>query len=117
MRKGDKWVLNGTKTFITNGHYADVAVVIAVTDREKGTHGLSAFVVEKGTPGFRPGKKENKLGLRASDTSELIFEDCEIPAENLLGMEGDGFVDSMRVLDGGRISIAALSLGIAQGRI
>ncbi len=115
VRKGDKWVLNGTKTFITNGHYAEIAVVIAVTDREKGTHGLSAFVVEKGTPGFRPGKKENKLGLRASDTSELIFEDCEIPAENLLGMEGDGFVDSMRVLDGGRISIAALSLGIAKG--
>ena len=115
VRKGDKWVLNGTKTFITNGHYAEIAVVIAVTDREKSTHGLSAFVVEKGTPGFRPGKKENKLGLRASDTSELIFEDCEIPAENLLGMEGDGFVDSMRVLDGGRISIAALSLGIAKG--
>jgi alkylation response protein AidB-like acyl-CoA dehydrogenase len=115
VRKGDKWVLNATKTFITNGHYAEIAVVIAVTDREKGTHGLSAFVVERGTPGFRPGKKENKLGLRASDTSELIFEDCEIPAENLLGMEGDGFVDSMRVLDGGRISIAALALGIAKG--
>ncbi len=117
VRKGDKWVLNGNKTFITNGHYADVAVVIAVTDRSKGTHGLSAFVVEKGTPGFRPGKKENKLGLRASDTSELIFEDCEIPAENLLGLEGEGFVDSMRVLDGGRISIAALSLGIARGAL
>lgn len=115
VRKGKGWVLNGNKTFITNGHYADIAVVIAVTDREKGTHGLSAFVVEKGTPGFRAGKKENKLGLRASDTSELIFEDCEIPEENLLGMEGDGFVDSMRVLDGGRISIAALSLGIAKG--
>jgi alkylation response protein AidB-like acyl-CoA dehydrogenase len=115
VRKGDRWVLNGNKTFITNGHYAEIAVVIAVTDRDKGTHGLSAFVVEKGTPGFRSGKKENKLGLRASDTSELIFEDCEIPAENLLGMEGDGFVDSMRVLDGGRISIAALSLGIAKG--
>lgn len=115
VRNGSRWVLNGNKTFITNGHYADVAVVMAVTDREKGTHGLSAFVVEKGTPGFRPGKKENKLGLRASDTSELIFEDCAIPAENLLGMEGDGFVDSMRVLDGGRISIAALSLGIARG--
>jgi alkylation response protein AidB-like acyl-CoA dehydrogenase len=108
-------VLNGNKTFITNGHYADVAVIIAVTDKSKGTHGLSAFIVEKGTPGFRPGKKENKLGLRASDTSELILEDCEIPAENLLGKEGEGFIDSMRVLDGGRISIAALSLGIAQG--
>ena len=114
-RKGDRWVLNGNKTFITNGHYADVAVIIAVTDKGKGTRGLSAFVVEKGTPGFRPGKKENKLGLRASDTSELIFEDCEIPGENLLGNEGEGFVDSMRVLDGGRISIAALSLGIGRG--
>ncbi len=117
VRKGDKWVLNGNKTFITNGHYADVAVVIAVTDRSQGTHGLSAFIVEKGTPGFRPGKKENKLGLRASDTSELIFEDCEIPAENLLGKLGEGFIDSMRVLDGGRISIAALSLGIARGAL
>jgi alkylation response protein AidB-like acyl-CoA dehydrogenase len=115
VRKGDRWLLNGNKTFITNGHYADVAVVIAVTDKDQGTRGLSAFVVEKGTPGFRPGKKENKLGLRASDTSELIFEDCEIPGENLLGNEGGGFVDSMRVLDGGRISIAALSLGIARG--
>ncbi len=115
VRKGDRWVLNGNKTFITNGHYADVSVIIAVTDKSKGTRGLSAFVVEKGTPGFRPGKKENKLGLRASDTSELIFEDCEIPMENLLGKEGDGFIDSMRILDGGRISIAALSLGIGRG--
>jgi hypothetical protein len=117
VRKGDRYVLNGNKTFITNGHYADVAVIIAVTDKSKGTHGLSAFAVEKGAPGFRPGKKENKLGLRASDTSELIFEDCEIPAENLLGVEGEGFVDAMRVLDGGRISIAALSLGIARGAL
>jgi alkylation response protein AidB-like acyl-CoA dehydrogenase len=115
VRKGDKWVLNGTKTFITNGHYADVMVVIAVTDKTAHTHGLSAFVVEKGTKGFRAGKKENKLGLRASDTSEMVFEDCEIPAENLLGKEGDGFIDAMRVLDGGRISIAALGLGMAQG--
>jgi alkylation response protein AidB-like acyl-CoA dehydrogenase len=115
VRKGDRWILNGNKTFITNGHYADVSVIIAVTDRSKGTRGLSAFVVEKGTPGFRAGKKENKLGLRASDTSELIFEDCEIPAENLLGLEGEGFIDSMRILDGGRISIAALSLGIGRG--
>ncbi|HEY5173975.1 MAG TPA: acyl-CoA dehydrogenase family protein [Terriglobales bacterium] len=115
VRRGDNWVLNGTKTFITNGHYADVAVVVAVTDKTAGTHGLSAFVVEKGTKGFRAGKKENKLGLRASDTSELIFEDCEIPAENLLGHEGRGFVDAMKVLDGGRISIAALGLGMAQG--
>jgi hypothetical protein len=111
------WVLNGNKTFITNGHYADVSVIIAVTDKSQGTKGLSAFIVEKGTPGFRPGKKENKLGLRASDTSELIFEDCEIPAENLLGKEGEGFVDAMRTLDGGRISIAALSLGIAKGAL
>jgi len=109
------WVLNGSKTFITNGHYADFAVVIAVSDRAAHTHGLSAFVVEKGTKGFRPGKKENKLGLRASDTSELIFEDCFVPAENLVGKEGDGFIDAMRVLDGGRISIAALALGIAEG--
>jgi alkylation response protein AidB-like acyl-CoA dehydrogenase len=116
-RTSNGWLLNGNKTFITNAHYADVAVVIAVTDRAQGTHGLSAFVVEKGTPGFRPGKKENKLGLRASDTSELIFEDCEIPEENLLGNLGEGFIDSMRVLDGGRISIAALSLGIARGAL
>ena len=109
------YILNGTKTFITNGHYADVMVVIAVTDRTAGTHGLSAFVVEKGSKGFRAGKKENKLGLRASDTSEMIFEDCFVPSENLLGKEGDGFIDAMRVLDGGRISIAALSLGMAEG--
>ena len=117
VRKGknDGWVLNGTKTFITNGSHADVAVVIAVTDRTAHTHGLSAFIVEKGTKGFRPGKKENKLGLRASDTSELIFEDCWVPEEALLGKEGDGFIDAMRILDGGRISIAALGLGMAQG--
>jgi alkylation response protein AidB-like acyl-CoA dehydrogenase len=115
VRKGNCWVLNGTKTFITNGSYADVYVVVAVTDKTNGTHGLSAFVVEKGTKGFRPGKKENKLGLRASDTSELIFEDCEIPADHLMGKEGDGFIDAMRILDGGRISIAALGLGMAQG--
>jgi alkylation response protein AidB-like acyl-CoA dehydrogenase len=114
-RRGKEWVLNGTKTFCTNGHYADVLVVIAVSDRAAHTHGLSAFLVEKGTRGFRPGKKEDKLGLRASDTAELIFEDCILPAENLLGAEGQGFVDAMRVLDGGRISIAALSLGMAQG--
>ena len=114
-RRGNSWVLNGTKTFCTNGHYADAMVVIAATDRAAKTHGLSAFIVEKDTKGFRPGKKENKLGLRASDTAEMIFEDCVIPAENLLGKEGDGFIDAMRVLDGGRISIAALSLGMAQG--
>ena len=117
VRRGDGWVLNGTKTFITNGTYADCAVVLAVTDRAKGTHGISAFVVEKGMKGFRPGKKENKLGLRASDTAELIFEECEIPAENLVGKEGEGFRDAMRVLDGGRISIAALALGMARGAL
>jgi alkylation response protein AidB-like acyl-CoA dehydrogenase len=118
VRVKDRWVLNGTKTFCTNGHYADVCVVLAVTDKAAQSHshhGLSAFVVEKGTPGFKLGKKENKLGLRASDTAELIFEDCEIPAENLLGHEGHGFTDAMRILDGGRISIAALGLGMAQG--
>ena len=109
------WVLNGTKTFITNGHYADVIVVLAVTDKTAHTHGLSAFVLEKDTKGFRAGKKENKLGLRASDTSELIFEDCFLPSECLLGKEGAGFIDAMRVLDGGRISIAALALGMAEG--
>jgi alkylation response protein AidB-like acyl-CoA dehydrogenase len=114
-RRGDRWVLNGAKTFITNGSHADVLVIIAVTDKSAGTRGLSAFLVERGTPGFRPGKKEDKLGLRASDTSELIFEDCELPLENLLGAEGQGFVDSMRILDGGRISIAALGLGMATG--
>jgi alkylation response protein AidB-like acyl-CoA dehydrogenase len=117
VRQGDQWILNGNKTFITNGHYADVSVIIAVTDKSQGTHGLSAFIVEKGTAGFRPGKKENKLGLRASDTSELIFEDCAIPAENLLGELGEGFVDAMRTLDGGRISIAALALGIGRGAL
>lgn len=115
VRKDGGWLLNGTKTFITNGHHADVIVVIAVTDKAAHTHGLSAFVVEKGTKGFRPGKKENKLGLRASDTSELIFEDCWVPCDALLGKEGDGFIAAMRVLDGGRISIAALGVGMAQG--
>lgn len=115
QRKSGGWLLNGTKTFITNGHHADVIVVIAVTDKTAHTHGLSAFVLEKNAKGFRPGKKENKLGLRASDTSELIFEDCWLPSDALLGKEGDGFIDAMRILDGGRISIAALGLGIAQG--
>jgi hypothetical protein len=115
---GEAWRLNGSKTFITNGTYANCAVILAVTDKAKGTHGgISAFVVEKGTPGFRPGRKENILGLRASDTAELIFEDCVVPEENLLGQVGEGFRDAMRVLDGGRISIAALSLGIARGAL
>jgi len=117
VRDAKGWVLNGSKTFCTNGHYADTAVVMAVTDRSKNSHGISAFIVEKGTPGFKPGKKENKLGLRASDTSELIFSDCRIPVENLLGAEGDGFIGSLKILDGGRISIAALGLGMAQGAL
>jgi alkylation response protein AidB-like acyl-CoA dehydrogenase len=109
------WRINGAKTFTTNGHYADVCVAMAVTDRAAGQHGISAFIVERGTRGFRPGKKENKLGLRASDTSEVIFSDCVVPAGNLLGREGHGFIDSLAVLDGGRISIAAFALGMAQG--
>ncbi len=115
VKKGDGWVLNGGKTFTTNGHHADVCVAMAVTSPEKDHRGISAFIIEKGTPGFRPGKKENKLGLRASDTSEVIFEDCQLPAANLLGKEGEGFVDSLRVLDTGRIGISAFALGIAQG--
>jgi len=117
VRDGKNWVLNGSKTFCTNGRYADTAVVMAVTDKSRASHGISAFIVEKGTPGFKSGKKENKLGLRASDTSELIFSDCRIPAENLLGAEGDGFIGSLKILDGGRISIAALGLGMAQGAL
>jgi alkylation response protein AidB-like acyl-CoA dehydrogenase len=109
------WVINGSKTFTTNGHYADVCVAMAVTDPAKKHHGISAFIVEKGTPGFRPGKKENKLGLRASDTSEVVFSDCRVPADNLLGRRGEGFVNCLQILDGGRISIAALGLGMAQG--
>jgi alkylation response protein AidB-like acyl-CoA dehydrogenase len=116
-RDGNNWVINGSKTFCTNGHYADYAVVMALTDKSKNSHGISAFIVEKDTPGFKPGKKENKLGLRASDTSELIFTDCKVPAENLLGSEGEGFIGSLKILDGGRISIAALGLGMAQGAL
>ena len=114
---GGNWVLNGSKTFTTNGHYADTCVAMAVTDKAKGSHGISAFILEKGMPGFRPGKKENKLGMRASDTSEVIFTDCKVPAENLLGSEGEGFTGSLKILDGGRISIAALGLGMAQGAL
>jgi alkylation response protein AidB-like acyl-CoA dehydrogenase len=116
-RDGNHWVINGAKTFTTNGHYADVCVAMAVTDKSKSSHGISAFIIEKGTPGFGPGKKENKLGLRASDTSEVIFSDCRIPQENLLGDEGEGFTGSLKILDGGRISIAALALGMAQGAL
>jgi hypothetical protein len=115
VRDGDQWVLNGSKTFTTNAHHADVCVAMAVTDRAAGDHGISAFIIDTGTPGFALGRKENKLGMRASSTGEVIFSDCRLPASQLLGKEGEGFVDSMRILDGGRISIAALSLGIAQG--
>ena len=116
-RDGAHWVLNGSKTFITNGRQADTAVVMAVTDRAKGKKGISAFLVERGTKGFRAGKKEDKLGVRSSDTSELIFEDCRIPEGNLLGREGHGFIDTLRVLDRGRIGIGAFSVGIAQASL
>ena len=115
VKKDGGWLINGSKTFTTNGHYADVCVGMAVTDPAKKSHGISAFIIEKGTKGFKPGKKENKLGLRASDTSEVVFSDCHVPAENLLGKEGEGFVNSLQILDGGRISIASLGLGMAQG--
>jgi alkylation response protein AidB-like acyl-CoA dehydrogenase len=115
VREGDCWVINGNKTFTTNGQVADVCVVMAVTDRAASSHGISAFLVEKGTPGFRPGKKENKLGMRCSPTNEMILTDCRVPASQLCGKQGEGFVDALRVLDGGRISIAALAVGIAQG--
>ncbi len=115
VRQGDCWALNGSKTFTTNAHYADVCVAMAVTDRGSAQHGISAFIIEKGTPGFRTGKKENKLGLRASATGEVIFENCRLPGSQLLGKRGEGFVDSLKTLDGGRISIAALALGMAQG--
>ncbi len=115
VRRSGGWVLNGAKTFTTNGQYADVCVAMAVTDKQKSSHGISAFVIERGAPGFRPGKKENKLGMRASDTSEVVFSDCRVPEGNLLGAEGEGFINSLQVLDGGRISIAALALGMAQG--
>jgi len=117
VRDSKGWILNGSKTFTTNGSYADICVAMAVTDKSKDSHGISAFILEKGTPGFRPGKKENKLGMRASDTSEVIFTDCRIPGENLLGPEGEGFISSLKILDGGRISIAALGLGMAQGAL
>src|SRR5499426_4122033 len=112
---GDHWILNGQKTFTTHGTYGDICVAMAVTDKAEGHHGISAFILEKGIPGFFPGKKENKLGLRASDTSTIIFEDCRVPKENLLGQPGEGFIDALKVLDGGRISIAALGVGMAQG--
>jgi len=115
VRRDNGWVLNGSKNFITHGISSDTCVVIAITNREMRSRGISAFVVERGTKGFIAGKKENKLGMRASETASIIFEDCWIPEENLLGEVGRGFVNAMQILDGGRISIAALALGIAQG--
>lgn len=113
--EGNEWVLNGSKNFITHGASGDVAVVIARTGEKGDSKGMSAFIIEKGTPGFSAGKKENKMGMRASETCELIFDNCRIPAENLIGEKGTGFQQSMQILDGGRISIGALALGIAKG--
>ena len=114
VRDGNSYIINATKTFITSGKNSDLTVVTAYTDREKRHRGISAFVVEKGTPGFYVGKEEDKMGLRASDTTELIFEDCRVPAENLLGQEGDGFIIAMTSLDEGRVGIASQSVGLAQ---
>jgi len=115
VRDGDSWVINGTKQFITHGCTADVMVVMAVTSRSKGSRGISAFIVERGTPGLRAGKKENKLGMRSSETSEVILEQCRVPTDHLLGIEGQGFINALQVLDAGRIGIAALAVGLAQG--
>ena len=115
IRDGDYYILNGSKHFTTNASIAGIYVIMAITDRSSAEHGISAFVIERDTPGLSIGKKENKLGMRASDTAAVILEDCRIPAKNLLGKEGNGFADSMQILDGGRISIAALSVGMAQG--
>ena len=114
---GDEWVLNGTKMFITNGEVADTYVVFAMTDKSQGTRGISAFIVEKGTPGFSFGLKEKKMGINGSSTCELIFEDCRIPKDNLLGREGKGFGVAMSTLDGGRIGIGAMALGLAEGAL
>lgn len=115
IKDGDHYIINGTKNFITHGKSGHVAVVIVRTGEAGDSHGMTAFIVEKGTPGFASGKKENKLGMRASETAELIFTDCRVHKSQMLGKEGEGFIQAMKVLDGGRISIAALSLGIAQG--
>jgi len=115
VREGDEWVINGQKCFITNGSIADIIVITAKTDPEKGTRGISSFIVEKGTPGFKPGRDEEKMGLRGSVTSELFFEDCRIPAENLLGKKNEGFKQFLITLDAGRIAIAAMAVGLAQG--
>ncbi len=114
-KEGDSYILNGSKNFITHGGVGSIAVIMAVTDKDKGKKGISAFIVEKGTAGFSTGKKENKLGMRASETTQLHFENCRVPAANLIGKEGEGFTQAMQILEGGRISIAALSVGLAQG--
>jgi alkylation response protein AidB-like acyl-CoA dehydrogenase len=117
IKDGDYYVINGAKNFITHGYSGDVAVVIARTGEVGDSHGMTAFIIEKGTPGFRGGRKEDKLGMRASETAELIFEDCRVHKNQILGEVGEGFIQSMKILDGGRISIAALSLGIAEGAL
>ena len=114
-RDGETWVINGSKQFITHGRIGDTLVAMAVTDRARGHHGVSAFVMPRGTPGLSAGKKEDKLGMRASDTSEIIFQDCRVPLDALVGEEGEGFTNTLQVLDAGRIGIAALSVGLAQG--
>jgi len=116
-KDGTHWIINGAKNFITHGKYGDLAVVIVRTGKAGDSHGMTAFVVERGTPGFTSGRKENKLGMRASETSEMIFDNCRVPDDNKLGSSGDGFIQSLKVLDGGRISIAALSLGIARASL
>jgi len=115
VRDGDEWVLNGSKNFITHAISGEVAVVIVRTGEKGDSHGMTAFIVEKGTPGFTSGNKENKLGMRASETACLFFDNCRIPHANMLGKEGEGFIQAMKILDGGRISIASLSVGIAKG--
>lgn len=116
-RDGNDWIINGSKNFITHGSVGDIAVIMAVTEREKGASGISAFVLDKSMPGFYASKKENKLGMRCSDTSSLVMEDVRVPAENLIGNVGEGFKQALQILDGGRISIAALSVGLAQGAL
>lgn len=115
VKDGDYWIINGSKNFITHAISGDVAVVMVRTGEKGDSHGMSAFIIEKGTPGFRAGKKENKLGMRASETAELIFDNCRVHKDQLIGKEGEGFIQAMKVLDGGRISIGALALGIAKG--
>ncbi len=117
VRKSDRWILNGTKNFITQGSVASVFVVMAITNRNLEKRGVSAFILEKGTPGFRPGRKETKLGVRCSDTAQLIMEDAEVPAENILGEINHGYLDTLKILDGGRIGIAAMACGLARGAL